>query len=280
MKNTKNVKDTNAKVTATETKATKTKPTKTSLVSSLRAIAPQVAKVSTDLALKIDKALKNKKTTVEDMTALLKEAIELGNKPVVEADAKPAPKKKVTAKKTEKADEKSTKTEKAEKKKTEKKSEESPIKSLKTTGNLKAPMATLFPDTITTENEEGTLTLTKVKPTEFTKMEEIVDALENGKTVLFACYWSKRHIKEYNYSYVYRVDAPKSFENDLDLVLAVADCKKVKRVWAMSLYTDAMFFFEESDLEPIEDENPYTGEKYLIRVSNGMEFDIYIADTQ
>lgn len=272
MKNTKNVKDTK---TTAEVKTTK--PTKTSLVASLRAIAPQVAKISTDLALKIDKALKSKKTTVEELSALLKESIELGNKPVVEADAKPAPKKKVTAKKTEKAEE-PKKTPEKQSKKTAKKSEESPVKSEKSTGDIKAPMATLFPDTITTEVDGEEVLLRKAKPDEFTTIDELVEALEEDKTVLFACYWSKRHIKEFSYGYTFRVPEVKSFKNDLDLVLATASCQKIKRIWAMSLLTDAMYFFEEDELTPIEDTNPYNGDKYKVRVSNGMEYEIYVVE--
>lgn len=36
-----------------------------------------------------------------------------------------------------------------------------------------------------------------------------------------------------------------------------------------------MYSFETPDLEHIEDTDPYNGDKFRVRVSNGMEFEIY-----
>lgn len=283
MKNTKNVKaNENTKATATtETKATKldlTTESKASLVANLRTLLPKVISEDDALGAKIDKALKSKKTTLDDLKALMKSVVELGKKPapktVVEAEEKP--KKKVTAKKTEKVAEKTEKpAPKVEKKKTEK---ESPVKSVKTTGDLKAPVATIFPDTITTKIEGEDVVLTKAKSTEFHTVQEIVEAMEN-RLVIIACYWTPRHIKQYNYAGSFRLtSAPKSFKDDLDLAMAAFDCPTLKRLWAMSIETEGVYFFDEADLTPVEDTNPYNGEKYQIRVSNGMEFEIYTAD--
>lgn len=248
--------------------------TKVSLIANLRTLLPEVIKVDDALGAKIDKALNSKKTTAETLKGLLNEAIALGKKkPIVETEEKPAPKKKVTAKKTiEKKEEKPAK---VEKKKTEK---ESPVKSVKSTGDIEAPVATLFPNTLTTSFEGADVTLTKAKDTEFLTVEDIVTAMNEGKIVVLACYWTKRHIKEFNYALTFRVAAPKSFKDDLDLCLAVVDCPNAKRLWVMSLETEAMLYFEEDDLTPVEDTNPYNGEKYNIRVSNGMEYAIYVAD--
>lgn len=246
--------------------------TKVSLIANLRSLLPEVIKVDDSLGAKIDKALNSKKTTAETLKSLLNEAIALGKKkPVVETEEKPAPKKKVTAKKTaEKKEEKPAKVEK----KTEK---ESPVKSVKSTGDIKAPLATLFPPTLTIESEGKELTLEKASPDEFTTIAEVIEAMQE-KTVVFACYWTKRHLKQYDYADFFRVAAPKSFKDDLDLAIASLEAERAKRVFCMSLETEALYRFEEADLTPVEDTNPYNGEKYQIRVANGMEFEIYVGD--
>ncbi len=282
MKNTKNVKaNENTKATATtETKATNldlTKESKASLVANLRTLLPKVISEDDALGAKIDKALKSKKTTLDDLKALMKSVVELGKKPapktVVEAEEKP--KKKVTAKKTEKVVSKTEKPAKVEKKKTENKSQ---VQTVQTAGNITAPLATIFPATITTQIDGEDVVLTKAKSNEFTSIQDIVEAMET-KTVVIACYWTKRHIKEFDYAGNFKIlKAPKEFKNDLDLALAAFECPTIKRLWAMSIETEGMYFFEDEDFAPVEDTNPYNGEKYQIRVSNGMEFEIYTAD--
>lgn len=287
---TKNVKA-NAEKKSQDTK-TETM-SKVMLVKNLRSLVAGVAKVDADLALKIDKALKNKKTTVETLTTLLTEAVELGKKPVVANEEKPAKKnvggitkstktgttsdlktKATTEKKSEKAKTKTT-----EKKSAPKANEKPTVATVQTTGNLKAPLATIFPKLITTKIDGEEVKLTLAKDNEFTTVEEIVEAMES-KIVVLASYWTARHIKEFNYSAGFRVKAPKSFKDDLDLTIAVVDCPNAKRLWSMSLETEAMYFFEENELSPVEDTNPYNGEKYSVRVSNGMEFAIYTADAK
>lgn len=114
---------------------------------------------------------------------------------------------------------------------------------------------------------------------EYTKYEEIFKALmdeENPKTLYLACYWTKRHIKEFGYTYLFDVEAPKSgFTDNLDIVQAVLTCETVKRLFAMSRYTEALYRFDAEDFEYIEDTDPANGEKFLVRVSQGMEFEIY-----
>lgn len=286
MKNTKNVKaNENTKATATtETKATKldlTKESKASLVANLRTLLPKVISEDDALGAKIDKALKSKKTTLDDLKALMTSVVELGKKPapktVVEAEEKP--KKKVTAKKTEKVAEKTEKpAPKVEKKKTENKSQ---VQTVQTTGDITAPQATIFPATITTQIDGEDVVLTKAKSSEFTTIQDIVEAMDSKtdpKIIVFACYWTKRHIKEFNYALTFSVASPKSFKDDLDLCIAAWECPTIKRLFAMSLETEAVYYFEEGSLTPIEDSNPYNGEKYQIRVSNGMEFEIYTSD--
>lgn len=114
---------------------------------------------------------------------------------------------------------------------------------------------------------------------EYTEYDEIFKALmdeENPQTLYFACYWTKRHIKEFGYNSLFDVEAPKSgFTDNLDIVQAVLTCETVKRLFAMSRYTEALYRFDAEDFEYIEDTDPANGEKFLVRVSQGMEFEIY-----
>ena len=116
---------------------------------------------------------------------------------------------------------------------------------------------------------------------DYTEYADILKALndeENPKTLYFAAYWTKRHIKEYQYANVKMVN-PKTVKNgfplDLDILMAVLPCETMERVYAMSRYTEALFQFEGEDFQYIEDIDPRGGDKYRIRVSEGMEFEIY-----
>lgn len=112
----------------------------------------------------------------------------------------------------------------------------------------------------------------------YTTYAEILKALEEEKTLYFACYWTKRHIREYQYAQAKMID-PKVVKNgfplDLDILMAVLPCETMERVFAMSRMTEALFQFEGEDFKPVEDTDPRSGDKFQIRVSAGMEFEIY-----
>lgn len=113
---------------------------------------------------------------------------------------------------------------------------------------------------------------------EYTEYSDILKALNEEKTLYFAAYWTKRHIKEYQYANVKMVN-PKTVKNgfplDLDILMAVLPCETMERVYAMSRYTEALFQFEGEDFQYVEDTDPRGGDKFRIRVSAGMEFEIY-----
>lgn len=133
------------------------------------------------------------------------------------------------------------------------------------------PAAKFFPDEI--EHEDlGKLVAV---PNKYHSYKEVFEALDKGKTLYLACYWSARLIKEYDYAGTRLVPAPKKFPHDLDLLVACVPCEKIERVWCMSQYTEAMFMFDGDAFEPIEDTDPVTKEKFSLRVSYGMEFEIY-----
>ena len=65
------------------------------------------------------------------------------------------------------------------------------------------------------------------------------------------------------------------FPYDLDIVMAVLPCETIERIFAMSRITEALYRFEGEDFAPVEDVDPRSGDKFQIRVSAGMEFEIY-----
>ena len=143
------------------------------------------------------------------------------------------------------------------------------VKAIKQIGSL--PVAKMFPEELTVDN----LGVLRRADSSYKTMEDVAKALEEGKQFYFACYWSARHVKEFSYSAVNNVEAVNKFPNDLDILEPVYFCENLKRMWANSVYTEAMFFFENEDITHIEDTDPYNGEKFKVRVSSGMEFELY-----
>lgn len=136
------------------------------------------------------------------------------------------------------------------------------------------PVASMFPEEVEFDTDDGATTLVRAHE-KFHTVQELREALENGDELYIATYWSARHIKQYKYGEQYRVQAPKSFPDDLDILSVVVCCDTVDRVYAMSAYTEAMAVFDGDDFEPVEDEDPSDNSKFTVRVSNGLEFEVY-----
>lgn len=162
-------------------------------------------------------------------------------------------------KKEEKVDKKSAKKSLGKKKEEPKKDGvtvlENTSKSEKT-----VQMAKLFPQTL----EVGE-TKFELAP-DIKTMEDLYKAYENDEEIMFAYYWTKRHLRQFPYFNGW-LGQPKSFDNDLDLATAiyVSDEKKVS--YQVSRYTEAVYTILPEDLE-VEDD---------IRVAGGIEFQIYRA---
>lgn len=112
----------------------------------------------------------------------------------------------------------------------------------------------------------------------YTTYADVLSALEAEKTLYFACYWTKRHVKEYTYAHNFVVDSKSvanGFPLDLDIAMAVVPCETMERVFAMSRYTEAMYMFNGEHLQYVEDTDPRSGAKFSVRVATGMEFEIY-----
>lgn len=159
------------------------------------------------------------------------------------------------------------------KKVTPKKEKAEPAKVVATDGLTKKdlPMARIFPKEIDHES----LGKLVACPDKYHSIKEIREAIEGDKNLIFACYWTKRHIKEFAYSQSYEVPVPKGgFPHDLDTLQALYVCEGIDRIYALSTYTEAMFRFVEEDLVPTECE-ANDGSKFMMRYSAGLEFEIY-----
>lgn len=133
------------------------------------------------------------------------------------------------------------------------------------------PMARIFPKEIDHES----LGKLVACPDKYHSIKEIREAIEADKNLIFACYWTKRHIKEFAYAQSYEVPVPKGgFPHDLDTLQALYVCEGIDRIYALSTYTEAMFRFIEEDLVPTECE-ANDGSKFMMRYSAGLEFEIY-----
>ena len=195
----------------------------------------------------------------------------------VENSPKPAIKGKKKAKAEEaeddEAEEEVEEKPKKQKKAAKSKKAEKPEKpKVETTEDFKkgSIMAKMFPAELKTE-ELGHLVACYDK---YTTMAEVREALEQGKTLIFATFWTKRHIKQFGYSMMFNVPVPKEFPFDLDMLQALYVCDNIDRIYALSAYTEAMFQFLEEDLARV-DVTSNDGETYTMRYSAGMEFEIY-----
>lgn len=157
---------------------------------------------------------------------------------------------------------------------TKKKTEVESIPPASNVGADRLPSAKMFPAEIDHPELGKIVACTGA----YTTYPEILKALEEEKTLYFACYWTKRQIREYQYAQAKMID-PKVVKNgfplDLDILMAVLPCETMERVFAMSRMTEALFQFEGEDFKPVEDTDPRSGDKFQIRVSAGMEFEIY-----
>lgn len=94
--------------------------------------------------------------------------------------------------------------------------------------------------------------------------DDLYDALEKDEDIVFAYYWTKRHLKQFDY-FMGWLGQPKSFDNDLDLATAmyVSDEKKV--AYQISMYTEAVYTILPTDFDEVDG----------VRVAGGIEYQIY-----
>ena len=97
-------------------------------------------------------------------------------------------------------------------------------------------------------------------------LDDLYEALNKDEEIVFAYYWTKRHLKQFPYFGGW-LGQPKSFDNDLDLATAiyVSDEKKVS--YQVSMYTEAIYTILPTDFEETDG----------VRVAGGIEYQIYRA---
>ena len=229
--------------------------------SDLRELAEEVVKSITPAPAPVEASLKPKKSSGKK-SAETTEAV---------AEETPA-KETAEAEETPKAEKKP-----AKKTLTKSKEKKPEVESLPAASNVGAdhlPSAKIFPAEID-HPELGKLIACSGA---YTTYAEVIKALEEDKTLYFACYWTKRQIREYQYAENYMVKpevVKNGFPLDLDIAMAVLPCETMERLYAMSRITEAMYRFEGHDFQYIEDTDPRSGDKFQIRVSSGMEYEIY-----
>ena len=244
------------------------------LKSDLFDLAQEVIKSLTSAPAPVEASLKPKKTggitkakKSEEPVAEAEDEPETETEEVEETEEE-APAEKPEPKKTGK---------KSSLKKSTKDSKKTEVESIPAASNVGSdnlPSAKIFPAEIDHPELGKIVACTGA----YTTYAEILKALEEEKTLYFACYWTKRHIREYMYAQAKMID-PKVVKNgfplDLDILMAVLPCETMERVFAMSRITEALFQFEGEDFKYLEDTDPRSGDKFRIRVSAGMEFEIY-----
>lgn len=145
------------------------------------------------------------------------------------------------------------------KKSTTKKSKEGVTDLEPTTSSDKAvQLAKMFPKEISVGDDTYELA------EDIKTFDDLYDALEKDEDIVFAYYWTKRHLKQFDY-FMGWLGQPKSFDNDLDLATAmyVSDEKKV--AYQISMYTEAVYTILPTDFDEVDG----------VRVAGGIEYQIY-----
>lgn len=199
-------------------------------------------------------------------------AEEMKPAPKVETPA-PAPKKESSLKKTTKKEAPTTSALKEASKDLEKK--EAPKKAsapkkattekvtpVEPVSQRERPLAKYFPKTVVVEGE------TYECARKVTSMKDVRNLLNEGKgdDLIFAFYWTKRHLKQFEY-FDGIIKQPTEFKDDLDLcgIVYVSDSDVV--MYVVSMYTEAVY-----TVYPFE----IPEEKEGLRFSAGLEYQIYL----
>lgn len=173
-------------------------------------------------------------------------------KPVVENSVKGT-----TLKKSDKT-EKTSKTQKeTQKEETQKEEPKKPVK--------KPPV----PEVVGAESFPDTL---KVGDTEYTiahdikTMKDLLDVFNSDEDVdiVFAFYWNKSQIKQFQYGGG-QFNAPKEFPDNLDLASTLHVSDECVVTYALSMYTEALYQIAPDSFEEIDG----------VRYNNGIEYQIY-----
>lgn len=119
-------------------------------------------------------------------------------------------------------------------------------------------LASAFPKTLDTE--DGHFELAE----DIQSMEDLHTTLGNDEEIVFAYYWTKRHLKQFPYFGDW-VGHPTEFKDDLDLCTTIYVSDEHKVSYQISMYTEAIYTILPTDFEVIEG----------VRTAGGIEYQIY-----
>ena len=161
--------------------------------------------------------------------------------------------------KEEKVDKKSAKKSLGKKKEQPKKDGVTDLAPVTSSGKA-VQLASAFPKTLEVGDSKYELA------EDIKTLDDLYEALNKDEEIVFAYYWTKRHLKQFPYFGGW-LGQPKSFDHDLDLATAiyVSDEKKVS--YQVSMYTEAIYTILPTDFE-VEDG---------VRIAGGIEYQIYRA---
>lgn len=134
------------------------------------------------------------------------------------------------------------------------------VTALEEASNKTVQLAKMFPNTLEVGDSKYEMA------SDIKTIEDLHTALGNDEEIVFAFYWTKRHLRQFPY-FSGVLGQPKSFDSDLDLATAIYVSDEHKVSYAVSMYTEALY-----SVIPVEFE-----EEDGVRVSNGIEFQIYRA---
>ena len=197
------------------------------------------------------------KVTKKDLLDLLKDVAKTLGDAFITPEVTPVAEhlKKSSSKKAEASKETTEEVKKPVKKSSPKKSD----KKVLTSASAKAvEMLVTFPEEVSVGDEKYS------RADDIKSMDDLYKALEAGEEIVFAFWWTKRHLKQFDY-FMGWLGQPKSFDNDLDLATAmyVSDEKKV--AYQISMYTEAVYTILPTDFEEVDG----------VRVAGGIEYQIY-----
>lgn len=204
-----------------------------------------------------ENSVKKEETVAENSTKILKKDSKTKKKVSAKAE-EPTKKETTEAPATE---EKSKKIKKDSKKSAPKAKKES-VATVYNKEEEPIPQAVLlaevFKDEIEVDGDKYTIAH------DIDSIGKLRDSLEADETIVFAMYWTKRHLKQFPY-FNGDFKAPKEFPLDLDLATCVYVSDEGVVAYAISMYSEGCYVFPPHAFE----------ETQGLRFSNGIEFQIY-----
>lgn len=197
-----------------------------------------------------------KKLTTKGKTQKKADSKEVGESEEEEPQETPAETPKAEAKGAEK---KSAKKSSLGKKKDEPKKDGATASSTKKTVQNKAfVLAEVFPETFEIEGNKYEIAK------DISNMGQLQDAVNDGEPIVFAMYWTNRHLRQFEYGGG-DLKAPKEFPLDLDLATCLFVAEDSTVAYAISAYTNVCYMYLPDDIE----------ESDGLRFSKGIEYQIY-----